>query len=82
LTLWLFSAEQPHAPIRHVFGKSCADRQQLAVVTVPPESVHAFSFEPVWETQPTDAIANNNKEATSNFDDICFYSPRSLLHRM
>lgn len=42
-TSWLFSKEHPHAPIKQVFGKPSADLQQLIVVTVPPESVHAFS---------------------------------------
>jgi hypothetical protein len=40
---WLLDGAHPHAPIRHVFGKSLALPQHSAVVTVPPELVHAVS---------------------------------------
>jgi hypothetical protein len=56
-TSWLFSGEQPHAPIKHVFGKSPACRQQRPVVTVPPEFMHCSSadteIQPLIKTIPT-----------------------------
>jgi len=42
-TSWLFSGEQPQGPIRHRFGKSSVFSQHIAIVTVPPEFIHACS---------------------------------------
>jgi hypothetical protein len=39
----LLSVEQPHAPIKQVFGKSSADLQHSRVVTVPPDALHNSS---------------------------------------
>jgi hypothetical protein len=43
LTGWLLVGEHPQAPMRQRFGKSLAEPQQLMVVTLPPELMHACS---------------------------------------
>jgi hypothetical protein len=42
-TGWLLEGEHPQAPMRQRFGKSLAEPQQLMVVTLPPELMHACS---------------------------------------
>jgi hypothetical protein len=46
LTSWLSHGAQPHAPIKHEFGKSPVWPQHKPVVTVPPEFTQSSSASP------------------------------------
>jgi hypothetical protein len=50
-TVWLDDGAQPHAPTRHVSGKSLALMQHVSVDTVPPAATQAAARPPpsLWE---------------------------------